>query len=127
MSYGRVQRMFGLAQYSRNGLGAFPTQAFVAQAQAQQQAPAQQIVIVRTDDSSGSVMSASGAPVKTSDDTGGFWNAVKSLVPDTFAFAKPQGITPVSLNDGPSTMTIVLVSALGVGLVVALVSLGKRT
>ena len=117
-----MQQMFGAAQFARNGLGAFgrteerdPEPSTAAPYSAKIKPGA------LVDSTSSTAVCAAGdwmcqaqkalgigsggAPVAEQESSPGFWAALKSLVPAQ----APQGLAPVSLNEGPGIGTFVLI------------------
>lgn len=133
-----MQQMFGAAQFARNGLGAFgvteerdPSPSTAAPYTAKIKPGA----LVDSSGASDATVCASGdwmcqarkalgikegapSPVETQESSSGFWAALKSLVPTQ---APSQGITPLSLNEGPGIGTFILIGAgvLVVGMVLS--------
>ena len=123
MRYRQMQQMFGAAQFARNGLGAFgrteerdpePSTAAPYSAKIKPGALVDSnsgVTVCAAGDWMCQVQKAlgigsGGAPVEQQESSSGFWAALKSLVP---AQAPSQGITPLSLNEGPGIGTFVLI------------------
>ena len=114
MSYRTMQRMFGAAQFARNGLGAF---GVTEERDPGSSTAAPYAVKIKP----GALVDtpAAGIPVKTQESASGFWTALKSLMPTQAA--PTAAFQPVSLNEGPGIGAFILIGigVLAVGMVLS--------